>query len=394
MTKVSLGLALAVALALSACNKNDNAAQAASGARSASSASSAQGARAARPQTVSTIVTKTETLPLWLEAQGNIISLDEVDVRPQKSGMIKQVNVREGQEVQQGQVLFTLDSRDDEASVKKAEATLLSAKAQLAADQRILERNKELAAKNFVSANTLDPLQSKVETGVALVAQNQAALDSARVLFSYNRVLAPFAGRIGTINVRAGSMVQTNSTTALVKVTRIDPIGVSFTLPERELPRILAAKEDLKVRIDLGNGQTARGKIVFFENMVDKVSGTLQLKARLKNDEHLLWPGQYASVKVEAGKLENAIALPAQAVQNSPDGKFVFVVGEDKTVKQVPVTVAQIMNERAVVQGLEPGLKVVLEGGQNLRPGGKVLEASAPQGRRNGKGRKASEASK
>jgi len=299
--------------------------------------------------------------------------------------MIKQVHVREGQDVKAGALLFSLDARDDEAAVKKAEAALLSAKAQLSSDQRILERNKELAAKNFISANTLDPLQSKVETGAANVAQQQAALDSVRVQQSYTRVLAPFAGRIGLINVRPGSMVQTNSTTALVKLTRIDPIGVTFTLPERELPRVLAARDGMKVRIDLGKGQSAHGRVIFHDNSVDKTAGTITLKASIQNSKQQLWPGQYAAVKIEAGTLEHAIALPAQAVQNNPNGKFVYVVQPDQTVKQVPVTVAQIINERAVVQGLDAGQKVVLEGSQNLRPGGKVSIASgtASRGRRN-----------
>jgi len=380
---------LATVFALTACGETTS--ENTGKASQTKAASQASGARAARPQVVSVITSKSETQPLWLEAQGHIVALDEVEIRPQKAGMIKQVHVREGQDVKAGQLLFSLDARDDEAAVKKAEAALLSAKAQLASDQRILERNKELAAKNFISANTLDPLQSKVETGAANVAQQQAALDSARVQQSYTRVLAPFDGRIGLINVRPGSMVQTNSTTALVKLTRIDPIGVTFTLPERELPRVLAARDGMKVRIDLVGGQSAHGRVIFHDNSVDKTAGTITLKASIQNSKHQLWPGQYAAVKMEAGKLENAITLPAQAVQNNPNGKFVYVVGPDLTVKQVPVTVAQIINERAVVQGLDAGQKVVLEGGQNLRPGGKVTIASASAAR---KGRRASAASR
>lgn len=384
---------LATTLVLVACGQaSSESADNASQPKAASAASTAKAGNA-RPQVVSIITSKSETLPLWLEAQGHIVALDEVEIRPQKAGMIKQVHVREGQDVKAGALLFSLDARDDEAAVKKAEAALLSAKAQLASDQRILERNKELAAKNFISANTLDPLQSKVETGAANVAQQQAALDSVRVQQSYTRVLAPFDGRIGLINVRPGSMVQTNSTTALVKLTRIDPIGVTFTLPERELPRVLAAREGMKVRIDLSNGQSAHGRVIFHDNSVDKTAGTITLKASIQNSKQQLWPGQYAAVKIEAGTLEHAIALPAQAVQNNPNGKFVYVVQPDQTVKQVPVTVAQIINERAVVQGLDAGQKVVLEGGQNLRPGGKVSIASGTAGR-NGKGRRASAASR
>lgn len=342
-------------------------------------ASSAASRGNSRPQTVSVTRTRTESVPVILQAQGYVTATDEVDIRPQKNGLISAVHVREGDEVRKGQLLFSLDSRDDEANIKKAEAALLSAKTQLATDVRALERNKDLAAKGFVSAISLDTFQNKVETGQALVAQADAALVSARIQFSYDRIVAPFNGRIGTINVRPGSMMTTNSTTAMVKLTRINPATVNFTLPENQLAALRSAMAGAgaKVEIDAG-GKTLQGKVVFIENNIDRTSGTITVKAEVDNRERQLWPGQFAPVRVQAGEIKDAVTLPAQAVQNNVNGRFVYIVGEDKTVKPQPIELIQIYRERAIVTGIAGGVKVVQEGGQNLRPGGKVIEASAP----------------
>lgn len=193
-------------------------------------------------------------------------------ISARKNGLVSAVHVREGEEVRKGQRLFSLDSRNDEANVKKAEATLLSSKAQLATDLRILERNKDLAAKGFISPTALDQLQNKVDTGLAVIAQAEAALASARVLRSYDDVTAPFNGRIGTINVRPGSMTSTSTTApALVKLTRIHPITVNFTLPESQLSalRTAMASDSAEIR-SLPENKSARGKVIFIENNVDR----------------------------------------------------------------------------------------------------------------------------
>lgn len=340
-----------------------------------------------RPQTVSTAQTRSESVPVILQAQGYVTAQDEVDIKPQKNGMVNMVHVQEGDEVRKGQLLFSLDSRDDEANVKKAEAALLSSKTQLAADQRTLERNKELSAKGFISSTALDQLQSKVDTGQAAVVQAEAALTSARVLLSYDRITAPFNGRIGTINVRPGSMLTTSTSTAMVKLTRINPITVNFTLPEANLAvlRAAMASNSAKVQINVPDKKIAQGNVVFIENNIDRTSGTIAVKAEIDNREHLLWPGQYTSVRILAGEIKDAVTLPAQAVQNSPNGRFVYVVKEDQTVKPQLVELVQVYQERAIVTGIDSNVKVVLEGGQNLRPGGKVVEASATADARRGK---------
>lgn len=365
---------LLLCLMLAACGPDKSGSSA-----SGTNAAAGRGSNNGRPQTVTVGRTRTESVPVILQAQGFVTAQDEVDIRPEKTGMVSAIHVKEGDEVQKGQLLFSLDSRDDEANVKKAEAALLSSKTQYSADQRTLERNKELSAKGFISTTALDQLQSKVDTGLSAIALADSVLASAKVQLSYDRITAPFSGRVGTINVRPGSMMTTNSATSMVKITRINPITVNFSLPESNLTTLRAAMSGGSVKVQAGipDSQVAQGKVVFIENNVDRTSGTIAVKAEIDNQQRLLWPGQYTPVRIFAGEIKNAVTLPAQAVQSGPEGRFVYVIKEDKTVKPQPVQLVQVYQERAIITGIDSNVKVVLEGGQNLRPGGRVTEASA-----------------
>lgn len=369
-------------LPLVACGPGKEGGNNASGVKTASSP-----ANAGRPQTVQTTLTRAESIPLILETQGNIISLDEVDIKPQKTGIISQIHFKEGDEVKKGKALFSLDSRDDEANVKKAEARVTGSRAQLEIAKRDYQRAQELVAKNYISPASLDTTKSKLDAADSTLAQDQAALESAKIILSYDHIVAPFSGRAGRIDVRPGSLVLANSTVSLVKITRIDPIGISFTLPERNLPDLMAAQKsgEVKIRVDLADKKSLTGKVVFFENAVDRTSGSIGIKAKISNDGRQLWPGQFVPVKVLAGEIKDAVTLPAQAIQSNTNGRFVYVVMPDKTVKAQPIELVQIMQQRAIITGIAGGVKVVLEGGQNLRPGGKVNEASAPAEARRGK---------
>lgn len=403
MSRITLSL-LMTCLFLGACQNKDKAspapdASAPSTTASAPAAANGKGDRTSRPQTISTVLSKLENVPLLLEAQGNVQALDEVDLRPQKNGMITQIHFKEGDEVRRGQLLFTMDARDDNANVGKASAGVASAEAALTIAQRELNRGQEMADKNFISPAALDTTRSKAETAAANLAQAQAALEQAKVSLSYTRIHAPFDGRAGVINVRPGSLVTSNSTAlALVKLTRMNPIGVSFSLPERDLPTLLGAMRKGPVKLSaLSSGQDAlSGEVVFVDSNVDRASGTLLVKGRLDNSSRRVWPGQYVAVKIEAGSLNDASVLPAQAVLNGPNGRLVYVVKEDNTVESRPVELLRILNEKAIIKGLPAGLKIVLEGGQNLRPGSKVSEvkSSGKGGERGKAGDKSADKSK
>lgn len=384
----TLAALLCSGLILLACKPQDGAPAPAD--KKADTSTSKSDNRGGRPQNVTTTLSRSETVPLLLEAQGSVLSLDEVDLRPQKNGTIREVLVREGSEVKRGQLLFTLDDREDVANVEKAAAAVAGAEAALSVARRDLNRTQELSSQSFVSSSALDTQKNKVEVAEAQLVQAKAALDQAKVSLSYSRIVAPFDGRAGRVDVRPGALVNASSTqTALVRITRMHPIGVSFTLPESSLQALLEAqrKGPVKVTATLSTQRKIEGEVSFIDSSVDRSSGTILLKARMDNSARLVWPGQYVTVQVAAGVIDKATVLPAQAVINGPDGRLVYVVKDDATVEARPVELLRIADQKAIIKGIEPGLKVVLEGGQNLRPGSKVVEASdkpAGERKRNG----------
>ena len=386
MHRSSLALFLLLCGLLSACQKSDSATDKS---LVAASAPAGEEGKRARTPVVVTVMSKQETVPLRIEAQGNVLALDEVDIRPQKNGMITATHFHEGDDIRAGQLLFTLDDRDDAANVGKAEAATASAEAGVAIAQRDLARSQELFDKQYIAPSALDTSRNRLDTAVANLGQAKAALEQAKVSKSYTRITAPFEGRAGVINVRPGSLVTSNSTaTSLVKLTRMNPIGVSFSVSERDMAPLLEALRAGPVKLEAQTNAkgSLKGEVIFVDSNVDKTSGTLLVKGRLDNRNRIVWPGQFVNISVEAGELHDVVVLPSQAVVNGPENRFVYAVKDDNTVEARPVTVLHIVNQNAILSGIPGGLKVVLEGTQNLRPGAKVQEAHGEKGA-NGKGR-------
>jgi RND family efflux transporter MFP subunit len=223
------------------------------------------------------------------------------------------------------------------------------------------------------------------------MAVDQAALESVRVSRGYTEIRAPFAGRTGTIGVRAGSLVQPGgsspTTPPLVTVTQIDPIAVAFTVPEKELAGLQQALAAGPVEVTVqsqSGGEAKKGKVSFVDNAVDNVSGTIRVKAEFSNKDSRLWPGMYVNVKLAPRTLRGATVVPAQAVQTGPENRFVYVVDAERKVESRPVRLAHVDEKIAVVEGIAPGVKVVTEGAQNLRPGTVVTDATVGEGRQPG----------
>jgi RND family efflux transporter MFP subunit len=291
------------------------------------------------------------------------------------------VHIREGQNVTKGDLLFSLDSRADDANLRKAQAQVEKDKADLATAERNLERQRELFRTKFISQAALDTAQNSVDTLTGQMAVDTAAVESSRVARGYNEIRAPFNGRTGVIGVRAGSLVQPGSSTTpgsvLVTVTQIDPIAVAFTLPEKELAGLQSALRagDLTVTASTDAGEAFKGKVSFVDNAVDTTTGTIRVKAEFPNPSAKLWPGGYVNVEVAPRTIANATVVPAQAVQTGPDSRFVYAIGEDKKASQKPVTLSYVEQGFAVVDGIPPGTRVVVEGAQNVKPGSTVAEA-------------------
>ncbi len=364
-------------------------------ASSAASAASGPGAGASAPAVnVTTFTAQRRDWPVLLSASGTVTPLNTVEIRPQVSSAVTKVNIKEGQFVKAGELLFTLDSRADEANLAKAQAQLERDQAALADAQRQLARSRDLLNQNFVSQSAVDTNLTLVASQQAAVNADRAALASARVSLSYNRIVAPSAGRAGAINVFAGSYVQPTSA-PLVTITQLDPIAVSFTLPQRNLPDVLAALKagNAPVKAELPdaaarNVAAATGRLQFVDNAVDAGSGTVKVKAVFDNKGLLLWPGAYVNVQLSVQTLQGAIVIPQAAIVQGANAKTVFVVdAEGKAAPRRVELLASAGNE-AVVSGIEAGTRVVVEGKQNLRPGSMVRERppeGAPEGKAGGR---------
>ncbi len=327
-----------------------------------------------------------QDVPVRLGSNGTVAAVQSVDVRAQISATIKAVHVREGQTVRQGERLFSLDVRTEEANLGKAEAQLAKSRADLATAERNLQRQRELFSRNFISQTALDASQNQVDSLRAQVDADQAALTASRVSRSFGEIVAPIAGRIGAIAVYPGSLVQPSGP-ALVSITQIDPIDVSFTLPERELPGLRAAlaagRVPVAARTDAADAPVRDGTLSFIDNSVDSASGTIRLKARFPNADQRLWPGMFVTVSLAPRTLANVLTVPAQAVQTGPERKFLYAIGDDGKVTAVPVRVVLVQDGIAVIEGMDKpvtaGLKVIAEGAQNLRPGSSVSEGDKAQ---------------
>jgi RND family efflux transporter MFP subunit len=379
MTRVFLGLvAGGVGMLLVACGGQQGAAST-PGAPGAASGVAGQGG-GSPPVTVSTAVARQRDLPLVLEATGTVMPVASVEIKPQLTSVVTKVHVREGQFVRAGELLFTLDTRTDEAKVAQARAAMAKDQAALADAQRQLARSRELLAQGFVAQGALDTAQALVDTNAALVAADRAAVDAARVALAYGQVRAPSAGRVGVVAAYPGTAVQAN-VTALLTITQLDPIDVSFSVPQRHLADVLAAlPAGAPVHARLPDGGTRfTGRLQFVDNAVDASSGAVKLKARFDNrgsagrGAPALWPGAFVQTELTVRTLKGAVVIPQAAVIQSAKGALVYVVEDGKAVAR-PLQVVATEGEDAAVSGVRAGERIVLEGRANLRPGVAVVE--------------------
>lgn len=333
------------------------------------------------PVSVSTVPARQRDVDVMLEATGTVTALNSVDIRPQVSSVITQVHIREGQFVKAGQLLFTLDARNDEVNVAKARAQLAKDMASLADAQRQLARSRELLAQNFISQGAVDTNQTLVTTQQAIVDADRAAISAALVGLSYTRIVAPASGRAGAINVFPGSTVQPG-TAAMVTITQLDPIAVSFNVPQRNLNdalRTLGAGGGKVVAVLPDARGTTTGRLEFVDNAVDAGSGTVRVKAQFDNPNQMLWPGAFVKVRMAVQTLKNAIVVPQAAIIQGPSRNVLYSVDAAGKAVLNPIEVVYADGPDAVVSGVAAGARVVVDGRQNLRPGVAVIERAATE---------------
>lgn len=356
--------------------------------------------RPASPVTVAKALR--QDVPVELRTFGSVRPQQTISVRSRVGGQLAEVHFAEGQHVTQGQLLFTIDPRPFEAAVNQAQANLDRDKQRSGLAQREVVRFTQLHLQGAATLEEVDTARTAAKVADATVAADAAAVESAKLDLSYCTIRSPVTGIAGPWLISQGNVVKANDD-VLATVNQIQPIDVSFALPQQHLGEIRQhqAQGPLEVRALLSGGQSEFGKLTFIDNTVDEKTGTIRLFGSFPNQDEHLWPGLYVDVVLVVNVLHDAVAVPSQAIQPSQQGPLVFVVKGDKTVEARPVTTGPLAGGIQVIEkGLEAGETVVTDGQFNLAPGSPVVieehgpssqpaTASAPAGGAPGIGRQA-----
>jgi len=342
-------------------------------------------------------------VPVDLDVIGNIEAFSTVTIKPQVSGLLTKVLFKEGDFVTEGQPLFEIDRRTIEAQLQQAAANLSRSEALLRQSQANLlkdqaqqqylqdqaKRYSQLATEGVFSKEQAQQSDSAAQAQTELIGADRAAIESARADIAANRAMvenlkvqltftsitAPITGRTGTLMVKQGNVVNANQS-ELVTINQVQPILVTFSIPEAQLKQVSSrfGKEKIDVfATQQDGGEPHVGVLSFYENSVDTNTGTIKLRGTFPNTDRRMWPGQFVRVRMRLGTLSDAVVLPNQAVQTGQDGQFVYVVKEDKTVESRSITVgARSGQDLVITSGLQAGESVVLEGQLRLAPGMKV----------------------
>lgn len=332
------------------------------------------------PVTVTKVTSR--DMPTIASAVGTVEAINSVAVKSLVDGQLDRAFVKDGDEVTVGQALFRIDPRPAESSLHESEAALAKDQAALAQARSQVKRYQPVADKHYISADQMEQYKTNLAAAVASVRVSQANVASAKLTLGFTDIRSPLAGKLGRILMQPGNLVKANDSNALVVINQIEPIYVNFALPGPLLGRVLAAQRVSPLAVSAsieGIAEPVVGKVAFIDNAVDSATGTIKLRGEFTNQEHLLWPGQLISVRLTLGNEANAIVVPDRAVQNGPDGTYVFVVSADQHAQQRNVEIARSVDGVAVVsKGLAAGETVIIDGQSRVENGTalKVSEAT------------------
>lgn len=326
------------------------------------------------PVSIARVVMK--DVPVRVHAIGNVEPLTTVAIKARVDGQIDAVRFKEGDEVHAGAVLFELDRRPFEAQLAQAKANLLKDKALLDHAREQEKRNKDLLAQKFISPDAYAQFATNVETAAATVVADEAAVRSVQLSLDYCTIRAPLTGYAGKVMIQQGNLVKANDTLSLVVINQVVPVNVSFSVPESILSDVRRYQADGELHVAAetpGSGHPVPGKLSFVDNTTDITTGTIKLKAEFPNVDKALWPGQFVNVVLTLTMQKNAIVAPTTAVQNGPNGQYVFIVAPNQTVALRDVKIARAEGDETVIaSGLAPGDTVVTTGQLRLAPGTRV----------------------
>lgn len=334
---------------------------------------------------VSVASVEQKSIPIRLQAIGNVEAYATVALKARVDGQIVSVNFQEGKPVKKGDVLFQIDSRPFEATLRQAQATLARDSAQRDQARSQERRYLELLEKNFVSKEAYAQIRTNADTAEAVVKASQAQIENVKLNVEYSTIRSPIDGYAGKVLLQNGNMVKANDTSPLVVVNQVKPIYASFSVPEQNLPLIRRqmAGGRLSVEVsppssDHSSGKAiATGTLTFVDNNVDMTTGTIKLKASFENKDGALWPGQFVTVSLRLQEQDDALVVPSEAVQTGPNGQYVYVLKSDMSAVVRPIQVARTVGAESIIaKGLAKTEKVVTRGQLRIVPGAKVVVRS------------------
>jgi membrane fusion protein, multidrug efflux system len=326
------------------------------------------------PVTIATAVQK--PIAIQVRGSGNVEPSSTATIRSEVDGQLQKVHFAEGDMVRQGQLLFQIDARAYHDLIRKLEANLARSAAQARTAQTEAARYAELFKLGLIARQQYEQFEATAVGWQATLEADRAAIENARQQLNGSDIYSPMTGRTGVVMAAPGSMVAAN-TTALVTIHQIEPVLVSFTVSEKELPEIRARfGAGLHVEATAARDQSSYGKLTFIDNAVDASTGTIRMKATFPNSDRRLWPGQFTDVVITVTEEPDAIVLPSQAVQSGEKGQHVFVVTGEGKAEHRTVTVRRRAGDEAAVEGVLPGERVVMEGQSKLVPGSNVQVVS------------------
>ena len=347
-----------------------------------------------RKPSVRVVTLQPQPFAVVLEGLGTVTPRATVTVKPQVDGRLISVSYEEGAAVKKGQLLAEIDPRPFRIKLAQARATVQRDQAQLHNAELDLTRFVTLRDQKLIAQQQLDAQRSQVEQLQAGLAVDQAAADEAALQLDYTRITSPIDGVAGIRQVDAGNLVSTNDTTGIVVLTRLDPIAVVFTLPQDELPRLSKAMAEGTRKVSAvsraGDQVLAEGQLKVIDNQVSTSTATVRLKAEFSNAERKLWPNQFVRARIEVAQQAEALTLPAAAVQQGPNGSYVYVLTPEDVAQMRPLQITLLQGDSALIaSGVKAGERVVVEGQEQIKPNSAVTprtgrDDAAPRGGKRG----------
>jgi multidrug efflux system membrane fusion protein len=334
---------------------------------------------------VTTITADVRDVPIWFTGLGTVQAYNKVTIRPRVGGVLDHINFTEGQTVNEGDILATIDPRPYESHLAEAQAKVAQTAAQLTNAIKEVERNDKLVKSGAVSHQLLDQLEANVAQLTAQKQADMAAMNTAQLDLDFTTVKAPIAGKTGMRLIDQGNLVTASQDGGLVVISQIRPISVVFTVPQDNLTairkRMSIDPSELTVQAMTNDGQVlAEGKLALIDNEIDVNSGTLKLKATFPNTDETLWPGQFLNARVLVETRMKAVVIPTQVITAGLNGPLVYLVKPDLTVEARTVKPGPEMDGFTLIEeGLDTGEQVVLEGQNKLQPGSHVSIQPAKQ---------------